>query len=129
MDKLKSYGKKFLIGAAIGVAVWAGMAALGAMGVVTFGLEAGLVGATLGNPVYAGMFFGVIQAASAAIPDFFGPLLDGVFGKDKAAHAAVKDSPSKSHAQCCAKACHKQTSISQAEYAGRVQAELQREIY
>ena len=130
MEALKKYGSKFLIGAAIGVAVWAGMAGLGAMGAVTFTLESGLVGATLGNPVYTGLFFGLIQAASAAIPDLISPLIKRFSGKGDAEPNHAKDQDAHCKTKTCAKAqhCSKEHAVSGIEYSGRMQPEPQREI-
>lgn len=63
--------KSFVLGCAIGVAVWAGMAGMDASGVLE------MFGASFSGPLtnvgYTASFFGVIQGAAKAVTEFITP--------------------------------------------------------
>lgn len=66
MENFGKYAKRFAIGCAIGIGVWAGMSLLGVTSLITFATPNPLT-----NTLYAGLFFGVIQASTAIMNDLF----------------------------------------------------------
>jgi hypothetical protein len=68
MEKCKKYGKRFLIGCVIGLAVWGSMSLLGAASLLPFAFAAPN---PMANFIYATLFFGTINIASAVFNDCF----------------------------------------------------------
>jgi hypothetical protein len=68
MENIKRYAKRFVVGIAVGLGVWAFMSTFGLAGLVTFASTNPLV-----NTVYAGLFFGAIQTSLAIANDLLDP--------------------------------------------------------
>lgn len=68
MENIKRYAKRFVVGLAVGLGVWAFMSVFGLTGLVAFASPNPLI-----NTVYAALFFGAIQTSLAMANDLLDP--------------------------------------------------------
>lgn len=88
MENMKRYAKRFVVGLAVGLGVWAFMSVFGLTGLVAFASPNPLI-----NTVYAALFFGAIQTSLAVANDVLDPPKKPAEPQDK---AASKDAESPS---------------------------------